>query len=98
MSSKSDNMFERQLNHRVEMAQKVKEIETKTGKELTEQEFIKVLEKAEKIQKEQEKKKKTKKIIKNAIEDDFSKGAARNQLCPLCKTKLKKCICGFLIK
>lgn len=31
--------------------------------------------------------------IKNTISDDFSKGCVRNQECPECKKKLKKCRC-----
>jgi DNA repair exonuclease SbcCD ATPase subunit len=89
--------FQMGLEAKVQMAEKIKDLEKKTGKEITEKEFFEVLEKVTKIQDEQEKKKKKKKIKKNSLEEDFSKGAVRNQPCPMCGVKLKKCKCGFLM-
>ncbi len=37
--------------------------------------------------------KQEKRQLKNTITDDFSKGNVRNQLCPECGKKLKKCKC-----
>jgi len=89
--------FQKNLEARVLMAEKIKELEKKTGYEIKEEDFINMLKKVQKNQDKQERQKKMKKIKKNTIEDDFSKGAVRNQPCPLCGVKLKKCICGFLL-
>jgi len=62
---------------------------------LSQDEVLQVLEKAKQIQDEKVKKEKQRKIVKNAMEDDFRKGNARNLPCPVCETKLKKCKCGF---
>jgi len=89
--------FQQGLEAKVQMAEKIKELEKKTGKEVTEEDFYKVLEKVTDIQDKEEKEKKEKKVIKNTVEQDFSKGSVRNQPCPLCGVKLKKCICGLLL-
>jgi hypothetical protein len=77
---------------RAMMALQLKQYEEETGVKLTEEHIERVLEKAEEYQK----KDRDKNIIKNSMEADFSKGSVRNQPCPLCKEKLKKCKCGFL--
>jgi hypothetical protein len=89
--------FRQGLEAKVQMAEKIKELEGKTGHEVTEEEFMELLEKVQHIQDKDEKTKKNRKTKKNSIEEDFSKGAVRNQPCPLCHKKLKKCLCGFLL-
>lgn len=42
--------------------------------------------------------KKENKPIKNTIAQDFSKGSLRNQKCPECGKKLKKCSCFAIEK
>lgn len=37
--------------------------------------------------------KQEKRQLKNTISEDFSKGSLRNQKCPECNSKLKKCKC-----
>ena len=59
--------------------------------ELSNEDMLEVLKKAKKIQNE-------KMRLKRSVEEDFGKGSVRNQPCPNCKVKLKKCICGFLEK
>jgi hypothetical protein len=89
--------FQQGLEARVQMAEKISELEKKTGHEVTEEDFMRVLEKVQDIQDKDEKEKKDRKTKKNTIEEDFSKGSVRNQPCPLCGKKLKKCICGLLL-
>jgi DNA repair exonuclease SbcCD ATPase subunit len=71
----------------------LRELEAVGEEIVNEERMIDVLTKAKKIHDE----KKKKKTIKNKLEQDFSKGGVRNQKCPLCGTKLKKCKCGFLL-
>ena len=66
-------------------------VDTTNTDDLSNEEMLKVLKKARIIQNKQ-------KIIKRKIEDDFGKGSVRNQPCPNCNAKLKKCRCGFLEK
>lgn len=39
-------------------------------------------------------KREKKQPIKRSMEADFSKGNVRNQKCPVCDKKMKKCHCG----
>lgn len=94
----NNDEFRKGLESRIAVGTKLQELEEKTGQSLTEEKMMEVLTKAGEIQEREEKRKKERKTLKNAIEDDFSKGAARNQPCPLCNKKLKKCKCGFLMK
>lgn len=89
--------FQQGLQAKVEMAEKIAALEKKTGHEVTQEDFNNIMDKVVALQEKEEKRKKEKKIVKNSVEQDFSKGAVRNQLCPLCHVKLKKCICGFLL-
>jgi hypothetical protein len=89
--------FQQSLQAKVQMAEKIDALEKETGHEVTEEDFHNNMGKVIKLQDEEEKRKKEKKIMKNTVEEDFSKGSVRNQKCPLCGVKLKKCICGFLL-
>lgn len=56
----------------------------------TEPDFIdKMTQRVEKVIKGREKGE----PIKNSMAEDFSKGSVRNQKCPMCSKKLKKCGC-----
>ena len=66
-------------------------VETKNTDDLSNDDMLEVLKRAQKLQNR-------KNIIKRNVEDDFGKGNVRNQPCPSCGVKLKKCICGFLEK
>jgi len=94
--NKSDQ-FEQSIRARMSMAEKIQSIEKETGFELKEEDFPKVLEKAAEYNDELKKKEKDKNVLKNSVEQDFSKGSVRNQKCPLCNAKLKNCVCGFLL-
>ena len=89
--------FQQGLQAKVEMAEKIDALEKKTGHEVTQEDFNNIMDKVVDLQEKEEKKKRERKIMKNSVEQDFSKGSVRNQLCPLCHVKLKKCICGFLL-
>jgi len=58
---------------------------------LSDEDILKVLKKTQRIQNIRAR-------HNNTLEQDFGKGSARNQPCPNCKAKLKKCVCGFLEK
>lgn len=79
-----------QRDQNIQNAPKV-DIDTKNTADVGDKEMIEVLKKAQKIQRE-------KNILKRSVDDDFGKGNVRNQPCPVCGVKLKKCTCGFLEK
>jgi hydroxylamine reductase (hybrid-cluster protein) len=89
--------FQQSLQAKVQMAEKISALEKETGYEVTEKDFNQIMDKVIEIQDKEEKRKKEKKTIKNTVEQDFSKGSVRNQKCPNCGVKLKKCMCGLLL-
>lgn len=56
-------------------------------KDFSDEQVEKIFKKAEYIQKHQ-------KVIQNTLGEDMSKGSVRNEICPNCKKKFKKCNCG----
>ena len=59
--------------------------------DLGEEKFDEVMKRVEKA----EKKQKLRNTLSNSMSDDYGKGCMRNQKCPVCSKKMKKCCCGF---